>query len=288
MTISELLAKAREKLQKNSTDYLGIELIAAHCFNKSREQLITDSLQEVTPQQEDIFRSFFERFYVGEPVAYLLNKKEFYGLDFFVDKRVLIPRPETEMLVDEVISTVGHLADKPRILDIGTGSGCIAVAIAKHCPHAQITAVDVSEEALEVASQNIKNHQLQKQIQLKKSDLLTSVEEPYDIVVANLPYIGKEKFNFVSREAEKYEPNVALFGGKDGLTLYQKLFEQLKGKSWKPKLLLGEFGFLQGEEIRKLLQQFYNDKDWTIRNDLASIERMFVVSCDGTLPLLHV
>lgn len=289
-TIGVLLAEAKKRLQNSNSDFLGLELILSHALGITRQQLITQSQKMTTPEQQASFWALFERFYAGEPVAYLIKRKEFYGLDFYVDKRVLVPRPETEMLVDEVINYTEKRANdraerrQPvpvQVLDVGTGSGCIAVAIAKNLPQAHVTAVDISAEALQVAAQNIKKHGLEERINLLQSDLIAAVEDPFDVIVANLPYIGEKKFNFISREAKEYEPSVALFGGEDGLQLYRNLFTQLQQKKWQPKVLLGEFGFLQGEEMRKLLAQFFREENWTIRHDLASIERMFMVAWGG-------
>lgn len=288
MNISEILKLAKERLNNVQGDYLGIEVILAHVLEKNREFLIAHPDFEIIQPVEERFWALFERFYDGEPVAYLTNKKEFYGLDFYVDKRVLIPRPETELLVDKVLEFAKQIesgkqkkiSSKIKILDIGTGSGCIAISIAKNLPGAKVLATEISLEALEVARQNAKNHQVEDRVEFLQSDLLGAIVKQgrgFDIIVANLPYIGEKKFNFVSKEALKYEPNLALFGGENGLFLYEKLFKQLTDQSLQPKFLLGEFGFLQGEEMRALLNKFFIQERWAILEDLALIERVFVV-----------
>ncbi|HLG25939.1 MAG TPA: peptide chain release factor N(5)-glutamine methyltransferase [Candidatus Gracilibacteria bacterium] len=288
MTISELLQESKLKLGDQEPDFLGVELLIAYVLGRDREYLVAHGDERFSEDALVTFQELFGRFYAGEPVAYLINRKEFYGLDFFVDKRVLVPRPETELLVDKVLdfvrsanggSATGSGAAALKILDIGTGSGCIAVALAKNITEARITAVDVSVDALQVAKLNAERHDVADRVSFLESDLLAGVEGVFDVVVANLPYIGEERHRYISREAYEYEPHVALFGGSDGLRLYAALFEQLSRKGWKPKILLGEFGFLQGDEMRELLNKFFTHEQWEIQKDYASIERTFVVRC---------
>lgn len=267
MTIGELLQQSKHP------DTLGVELLLAHVLGVQREYLFAHPEQEVEQKLEQDFRNLYERLLNGEPVAHLTGVKEFYGLEFDVNASVLIPRPETEMLVEKVIAFVGD--QQLRILDIGTGSGAIAVSLAKHLPHAVVMGTDVSGEAVQVAQMNARKHNVG--VDFVVADLLEGVSGPFDIIVANLPYIGEERYRFVSRETEQYEPSIALFGGSDGLELYRRLFQQLSGQNWKPRLLLGEFGFAQGEVMRELLDNFFEQEDWHIAEDYASIERIFVV-----------
>ena len=180
--------------------------------------------------------------------------------------------------MDMVLKFAKLCSHNLRVLDVGTGSGCIAVTLAKKLPTALITGVDISEQALEVAEKNSNYHGVANNLRFQKSDLLENVTGAFDVIVANLPYIGEEKYNFVSRETKAFEPHVALFGGPDGLLLYEKLFSQLKLVSYKPNLLIGEFGFLQAEAMSQLLNKFFVQESWRIIKDLASIERVFVVA----------
>lgn len=291
MTIAALLSEAKKRLGPQG-DLLGAEVLLAFVLSKGREYLIAHAEEVLADAICDRFGDLFGRFYAGEPVAYLTNSRAFYGLDFYVDQRVLIPRPETELLVSAVLDFVNSrkqqnhesLADGIRILDVGTGSGCIAVALATHLPQAKITAVDISTEALAVARINAQKHGVIDRIHFLQSDLLEGIaneqksDEHFDIVVANLPYIGEKRFNFVSRETRAFEPHVALFGGEDGLRLYERMFVQLQQKEWQPQLLLGEFGFLQVEEMKLLIRQFFPDNHLEILQDYAKIERIFILS----------
>lgn len=281
MTISEIIKKAVEKAGRTPENILSVEVLLAYCLDLEKEDLFMEPGRIVSPAEENRFVSLFERFIMGEPVAYLTGKKEFYGLDFDVDGNVLIPRPETELLVEKVLSVVPEKGAGVKILDVGTGSGCIAISLAKSLPYASITATDISAPAIEVAKKNALKHGVDSRINFVVTDLMENIDGPFDFVVANLPYIGKEKFNFVSREAEKYEPHVALFGGEDGLRLYDKLFRQLNSLKWRPRFFMGEFGFLQGDEMRRILSEHFGGSGKEILKDYASIERIFVVGFDS-------
>ena len=280
MTISEIINKAVEKAGRTPENILSVEVLLAYCLNLEKEDLFMEPGREISATEVNRFVPLFERFIMGEPVAYLTGIKEFYGLDFYVDANVLIPRPETELLVDKVLSVVPDKGAEVKILDVGTGSGCIAISLAKRLPSAMITATDISGPAIEIARRNAFSHGVESRINFVVTDLMENIEGPFDFVVANLPYIGKEKFNFVSREAEKYEPHVALFGGDDGLRLYEKLFRQLNSQKWRPRFFMGEFGFLQGDEMRRILGEHFGGLGRDILKDYASIERIFVVGFD--------
>jgi release factor glutamine methyltransferase len=308
MTIGAIIKEALKETGDSPENRLAIEVLLAFALKTSKEELFKNSLNEISEAEIAVFRPLFERFRVGEPVAYITNTKEFYGLSFYVDERVLIPRPETEFIIDEVLKRVadnanpvksGHpgnlgypgnpsdpgnpgepvkQADQPlEILDIGTGSGCIAITLAKKLPKARFMATDISEDALEVARENAEKHNVIGRIDFVSANLMENVSGQFDIIVANLPYIGLKKFNFVSKEAKKYEPYVALFGGDNGLQIYERLFKQICERKWRPKLLIGEFGFLQGEEIRRILNVYFEGQSIDIIKDYASIERLFVV-----------
>ena len=292
MNIRDFLQSVRLELGPNG-DQLGAELLLAFVLdgdgakNVDRTYLMTHGDEELLDLQVQRFDALFKRMIKGEPVAYLLGRKEFFGLDFFVDARVLIPRPETEHLVEKVLQFAGERGDtflsergdsaSLRILDVGTGSGCIAVSLAKNLSAANVTGVDISVDALEVAQKNAQHNGVAARAEFFESDLLSAVEKPFDIIVANLPYIGEKKFNFVSKSARDFEPHVALFGGDDGLSLYSKFFQQLSQKPWRPRLLLGEFGFLQRSELAELFSKFFPQTKITFEQDLAHIDRLFMV-----------
>lgn len=262
---------------------LNAELVLAHSLNEDREFLFANAGVEASKVTIEMFWHYLRRLADGEPVAYILGKKEFYGLDFFVDKRVLIPRPETEMLVERVLSySEARPSEKLRILDLGTGSGNIAVALAKNLPDCAvdfIEAVDVSPEACEVAKINALHHDVEDRLEIFQADLLDFADEGehYDVIVANLPYVGEVTNNSAAENVKKYEPKSALFAGDDGLDLYEKLFKQTVDKGITFGLLMGEFGFGQSEDVATLLDKYFAGK-WLIEKDYAGIDRIFLVT----------
>ncbi|MFA4891264.1 MAG: peptide chain release factor N(5)-glutamine methyltransferase [Candidatus Gracilibacteria bacterium] len=281
---------------------LEAEVLLAHVLGISREELLRDGVsREVPPQDRELFLKYIDEVASGKPVAYITNSKEFYGMDFYVDERVLVPRPETEMVVDEVLDWLGmRAADKEiKMLDIGTGSLNITAAVTRHFGHIYVHAVDVSDEALEVARINREAHGLETHVELYKSDLLSNVDERrFDVITANLPYVGEVRNRNLADNVLKFEPGVALWGGRDGLELYKKMIQQIFDKKIEFDLMVGEFGFGQGRAMRGMLSKFFDQisgRDgscggecgggykWEIKNDLGGVPRIFVVRrIDGT------
>ena len=213
-----------------------------------------------------------EKLLAGHPLQYLTSRAYFYGLDFYVDANVLIPRPETEVMVDYVITN--HV-DSKHILDLGTGSAAIAVALAHNLPEAEITAVDICSQALEVARQNA---QAYKNINLLESDLLTNVSNTqFDVICANLPYIGTHKFSGVDSNVSKFEPKKALFAGEDGLDLYRRLFVQIHNKGIQFKELIIELADRQYSTAYKLAHSLFPNCQLQAMNDLNGTKRFLKI-----------
>ena len=262
MQIHQLLKEGKEFLCDRETASLDAEVLLAYVLGEDREYLISHGEEEVDEFTTALFEKYLKQIAQGKPMAYILGEKEFYGLNFFVDERVLVPRPETEHVVMKALDflrTNDEVGRKFRILDVGTGSGCIPISIAHGFSEAegeigQIDAVDMSETALEVAKVNVSQYGLEETVHVYQSDLLENIEEGerFDLIVANLPYIGENDCN-VSSDVRKYEPRVALFGGSDGLELYKKMFQQMQDKGVGFEMMIGEFGFGQGKELEKLL-----------------------------------
>ncbi|MBL4693876.1 peptide chain release factor N(5)-glutamine methyltransferase [Candidatus Gracilibacteria bacterium] len=283
MTIKALLEEGVDFLDARDNALLDCEVILAYVLGFDREHLIAHFDDAVDADLQQLFKNYMERIEDGEPIAYITGSKEFYGLDFFVDSRVLVPRPETEHLVERILSYMRKNDGKRYdILDVGTGSCNIPVAIVAALREKGedligiFDAVDVSDDALHVAQINVAQHGLEDKIHVYQSDLMADVGDSYDIIVANLPYIGEESNRFVSADVEKHEPNVALFGGSNGLELYEKMFLQLIEKDIDYKLIVGEFGFAQSEIMGKLLDKYFEGK-WVIDKDYADIDRIFVI-----------
>lgn len=287
MLIKDLLLEGKKKLCRLSTADLDAEVLLAHVLGMRREDILRDSDSlEVEDVDMEVFLRYCDEVVSGRPVAYITGLKEFYGLDFHVDERVLIPRPETEMIVDEVLGFLKGWAEDGRqeeiqLLDVGTGSMNIATAIVKGHGHVFAHAVDISEDALEIARMNRELHDLGTHVQLYQSDLLESVDERnFDVIVANLPYISEGDDKILDKNVEKFEPSGALFGGADGLELYKKLIQQILDKKVDFNLLVGEIGSGQEDSVRAMLSNFFEQENgvtWEIKDDLAGIPRIFVV-----------
>lgn len=285
MFISEAVAYGRARLPT-----LEAEILLCFILQISHEYLITHPEREINTELVLEFQKYCEARVSGIPLAYLTHHKEFFGLDFYVDERVFIPRPETELLVEEAMTCI--TSNNILLCDIGTGSGCIAISLAKKLPHVSFVAVDISEGALEVARKNAEFHGVSSQIEFMKSDLLSNViarstlgrpkQSTFDGIVANLPYIGTLENHLVSREVLEHEPKEALFSGETGLELYERLFAQIcafrqtQGDK-APKWLIGEMGFLQQEALEKLIHTYFGNISVNFKDDLSGLPRVFSI-----------
>jgi release factor glutamine methyltransferase len=225
--------------------------------------------------QRTSFHEFIARRLRGEPVAYITGRKPFWSFTLEVNPDVLIPRPDTEVVVEEALAVFRtHPVDRPRILDIGTGSGAIALALAAEIPGAQITATDISDAALSVAKKNAGTLGLDRSITFLQGDLFAPVHGTFDLIVSNPPYIGAAEYETLPPGVKDFEPRQALYAGKSGLEFYEKLVYQakkyLKEKGW----LLLEIGDKQGQEVlaRMEMSQFYDAI--SVRADYAGLSRV--------------
>jgi release factor glutamine methyltransferase len=250
---------------------LEAEVLLSFVLQQPKEYLYAHPENNLTYRQEKNFRHRLGRRAKGEPVAYLTGHKEFFGLDFLVDKSTLIPRPESELLIEEVLKN----KNVKNIIDIGTGSGCLAIALAKHLPDADIIATDISLPALKIAKQNALRHSVEKQIKFIPGSLLQPIRHLADntVIIANLPYLNRQQ---MSEPSIKFEPATALYGGADGLEYYTKLFRQLT-KATDFKLIL-EIDPAQAKKITKLAQEILPGSKVEIKKDLAGRDRVCVLS----------
>ncbi len=283
-TVQNILSIAVPRLAAAGCDTprLDAELLLAHALDSDRTWLYTRPEAILSKEQLVAFEALLQRRERREPVAYLTGHREFYGLDFQVNSNVLIPRPETELLVETAIQLLGAIS-RPSplaplaIADIGTGSGCIAIALAKNIPHVQLFAVDVSGKALQVAQQNAKQNGVSECIVFLQGSLLTPLTEPVDMIVSNPPYVSKPELNVIMPEVKQYEPALALDGGEDGLDIIEELLSQSGPKLKANGCLLVEFGASQGEAIKKLGQKYFPKSRVEIKQDLAGLDRLLVI-----------
>jgi release factor glutamine methyltransferase len=258
----------------------------AHVLGVSKAWLYAHPNRQLTNDEITCYEALVRRRICHEPVAYLVGFKSFYGLDITVDRRVLIPRPETELLVDRVLAHVKRLVKDgriPRIVDVGTGSGAIAVALAVNAPGVSVCATDISEDALAVAAQNVWRYGVGEQVQLIPGNLLDAVSEPVDIIVANLPYVASPALADLPRQVRDYEPFLALDGGPDGLNVFRALFDALTSPAGRRVLLPGgsvylEIGADQGDAVHSLAQAAFPTAAVDLLVDYAGLDRVVVIA----------
>lgn len=274
MTILEVINKTTPYLEKQGIESprLTIELLLAHVLKKKRLQLYLEFEKELAAGTLDALREMVKRRVAGEPLQYVTGEAEFYGLKLGVDKRVLIPRPETELLVEIVAGRT-----PATVVDVGTGSGCIALALAKRLPAAQITAIDASAEALEVALANAKRHDLEKNVRFVHGDLLSNLPGSFtcDAIVSNPPYIASGELAKLPKEVKDFEPVSALVAGEDGLDVIRRLV-------MTAKRFLSPAGFVAleiGAGQRVAVEALFVSADFTVaqvEKDLQGHERVIV------------
>ena len=275
MNVKETLNVASEELMKiGSLDArLEAEVLLRHVLKIDRATMFRDLDEDVSIEDSGNIASLVKRRTQREPLAYITGAKEFYGLPFVVSEDVLIPRQETELLVDTAIVQAKSL-DKSQIsiVDVGTGSGAIAVSLALNIPTSSVIAVDISESALTIADDNRRAHGLYSRIKLRRGNLLEPIVEKIDILVSNPPYIKSDKLTSLQEEVLK-EPMVALDGGYDGLELIKKLLFQAVDKMSNPGVILFEIDSDQTPEAVKLSQQYFPSAITTVLKDLSNNER---------------
>ncbi len=278
-----LLTEARAQLQAAGVDSAALEarLLLAHALNAAPESLLAKPEQTVSEDQEARFREALGRRLNREPLFYITGEREFYGLPFYVDARALIPRPETELLVEEGIATVAGMGEAHEngagllIADIGTGSGCIVVATATVLTGTRFIATDISAEAVEVAHANAERHGVSDRITFGVGDLLEPLPEPVDIIIANPPYIPAENLVELQAEIRDHEPRVAVDGGDGGMTIAERLVRSAPGYLKLGGLLLMEVGYGQAPLMVDVAKEVFppgTEVDMAL--DLAGIPRV--------------
>lgn len=277
MTIKEAINKATMNLKTENIEEpkLKARLLMQFILKQTRQYLIIYDEQKLTPKQEEKYFHHIEDMKNGVPLQHITHKQEFMKMDFYVDDKVLIPRPDTEVLVEEVLK-VAERINARKILDLCTGSGAIAISLAKYRENCQITAVDISQEALNVAKKNARKNGVDKQIVFCLSDLFEDVsKEKYDIIVSNPPYIKKEIVKILDKEVQK-EPRIALDGGKDGLDFYRKILHQSHQFLMSKGYLCLEIGYDQKTAIKALIEQEGKYQETYSKKDLCGKDRIFV------------
>lgn len=274
-SINENLRRATLALEAARVEAarLTAEVLMAHVSHLSRAQLLARPEQNLPSDALAHFDRLVERATAGEPLAYIVGQREFCGLDFTTDARALVPRPETELLVELALQ---GLPENALVADVGTGTGCIAVAIAARAPTARITAIDISYEALALAQRNAQRHKVAERITFAYGDLIKNASQAaFNLICANLPYIATDELNTLP--VVKFEPRLALDGGPDGLTLIRHLLVDAPRVLMPQGRLLLEIGATQGKAAFALAGAFFPNARVRLHKDLAGLDRVVEV-----------
>ena len=294
LTISEAITEGASRLRAAgvSEDRRTAGLLLSYTLGVDRTHLLTKSNDPIDEAACQAYLALIDRRAAGEPSQYITGHQEFYGLDLIVNRAVLIPRPETELLVEQVIKLTRESHEiSPLIVDVGTGSGCIAVTIAANITNARVIATDVSSAALEVAQKNAERHGVLSRIEFLEGDLLEPLANrklhgKVDLLASNPPYVEEKTAETIQREVREWEPRAALFGGEDGLDFYRRLFVD-GWKYVKPGgYLVCEIGYNQLDPISDLM----NGSPWElndVRRDLQGIPRTLIARRMSEKSLAH-
>ena len=277
--IHQALRQARGALAAAGceTPDLDAEVLLAHVLQCSRAWLYAHALDRLTAEQAAAYRSLVERRAGRQPVAYLVGHKEFFGLDFLVTPDVLIPRPETEQLVELALNLAPHRTARLFAADVGTGSGALAVSLAWHLPQARILAGDISAAALAVARQNAARHGVGERVLCVQADLLPARAGGFELILANLPYLSPADLRRAAPEVADWEPRLALDGGANGLAAVRRLLARAGESLRTGGALLVEIGAGQGTAVSELARRHFPQAAVEIVRDLAGLERILVV-----------
>ena len=292
-TIRDLLGDAVGKLERVGVEspQLDAELLLAHALGVDRTWLLAHPEYRPAPEQARAFQALLARRLTREPLAYITGRRWFYDLEFYVTPDVLTPRPETEELVERARA---WLKERPRsvVVDVGTGSGAIALTVARHAPQTRIYATDISPRALDVARENARRLGLASRVTFLQGDLLTPLPEPVDLILANLPYIPERQRDRLMPEVARFEPAQALFGGESGVEMIARLLAQAPRYLRPGGAILLEIGHDQAQAVTPLARSHFPSARVQTIQDLAGRDRIIMIldvqrSSDGSGSLQH-
>jgi release factor glutamine methyltransferase len=284
-TIQRLLNWVTEYLSSKGIESprLSAELLLSHVLELKRIDLYTQFDKQVPQDQLDKLHELVKRAGLYEPVAYLTGKTEFYSLELDITADCMIPRPETELLVQRAIEFLRTRTGVQYVCDLCTGSGCIAVAIAKNFSDARIIATDISATTLEVAARNVEKHRVKEQVRLLCGDLFEPIIQQldvsqFDLIVCNPPYVSTSEYEILDKNVKEYEPQSALLAGEDGMDVYQKIVEKVDDFLKPGASLMLEIGYAQGTAVRELLEQINAFGEIKIEKDFHDNDRIVIAN----------
>ncbi|MGG5315583.1 peptide chain release factor N(5)-glutamine methyltransferase [Enterococcus sp. AZ072] len=274
-TYVEVLSRASSFLEESGLEGYAIEYLFLERKGWSKTQWLLHMREAISAEEEMLIQADTRLLLDHVPAQYILGYSDFLGHRFKVTKNTLIPRPETEELVMLCLER-NRQRDNLKIVDIGTGTGAIAISLKLARPDWQVRAVDISEEALNTAKENADH--LGANIVYERSDVLSAIDEPQDIIISNPPYIGQSEWSLMDESVRTYEPKKALFAENDGLAIYQKIAEEAPIVLKPEGMLLMEIGFKQGPVVKEMMQKAFPSKLVEVKKDLARNDRIVVVS----------
>jgi len=280
-TIQKLLTWITEFLTQKGVDSprLSAELLLSKVLGLKRIELYTQFGKVVPKEQLDQLHGLVKRAGLHEPVAYLVGRTEFYSIEYEVTSDCLIPRPETEQVVQRAIEFLRKRGPGQLVCDLCTGSGAIAVAIARNVPDARVIATDISAEALAVAARNVEKHGLRERIELRQGDLfepLVPSLDQFDLIASNPPYVSAAEYETLDKNVKDYEPRIALYAGEGGLDVYRRIAEKVGPFLKSDGILLLEIGYTQGPAVRELLEQTGVFASIEVEKDFQKHDRVVV------------
>ena len=276
MKLAQLFSDFEEELIRQGEEAESLSFVYRSLKNQSFTDFVFALQQEVTSEEKEFVKEIYQQLAAHKPAQYIIGYADFFGMQLTVDERVLIPRPETEELVEHILSE--NPETNLSVLDIGTGSGAIALVLAKNRPDWSVTAVDISQDALDLATENAKVQKIQ--IFLKKSDCFTEISEKYDIIVSNPPYISRKDESEVGLNVLHSEPHLALFADEDGLAIYRRIAEDAREYLKDGGKIYLEIGYKQGQSVSYLFRKHLPEKRVRTLKDQFDQDRM-VVADDG-------
>ena len=276
MKIKQILQESSKILRENKIDehILKAKILLANKLQKTKEYLIIHENEEISEQLENEYKKNISELINGKPLQYITNNQEFMKMQFYVDENVLIPRADTEILVEEVIRLSNQFKkNNIKILDLCTGSGAIAISLAKYIQNAIVYASDINEKSIDIANKNAKNNKVD--IQFITSDLFKNINQKFDIIVSNPPYIATHIIKTLEKNVQK-EPIIALDGGKDGLKFYKKIAQEANDYLETDGYLCLEIGYDQKKEVLELLKKSNYYKEIYSKKDLSRNDRIVI------------
>ena len=276
MQIKELLAQGRKELIENNIEDASLiaRVLLQFVLNMDQIELLQKDAKQVNRKEKEDYEIALKKIIEGIPLQYITKKQEFYGLSFYVDENVLIPQPDTEILVEEVLS-IAKKESKENILDICTGSGAIGISLAHNLPNANITMSDISLEALKIAKKNSEQNEVLNKVTLIHSNLFEKIQGNFDIIVSNPPYIETSIISTLSKQVQR-EPHLALDGGEDGLFFYHKLLSEAPNYLKEKGYLCMEIGYNQKEKVIKIAQETGKYEKIEAKQDLSGNDRIII------------